>query len=32
MFKLISGLAIFFDFKKGMNFSSAIWKSKYFNA
>jgi len=32
MFKWISGLAIFFGFKKGMNFSSAIWNSKYFNA
>lgn len=32
MFKWISGLAIFFVFKKGMNFSSAIWNSKYFNA
>ena len=32
MFKWISGLAIFFGFKKGLNFSSAIWNSKYFNA
>jgi len=32
MFKWISGLAIFFGFKKGKNFSSAIWNSKYFNA
>ena len=32
MFKWISGLAIFFGFKKGMNFSSATWNSKYFNA
>jgi len=23
---------IFFGFKKGMNFSSAIWNSNYFNA
>jgi len=32
MFKWISGLAIFYGFKKGMNFSSANWNSKYFNA
>jgi len=32
MFKWISGLAIFFGFKKGMNFSSEIWNSKYLNA
>jgi len=32
MFKWISGLAIFFGFKKGMNFSSATWNSNYFNA
>jgi hypothetical protein len=32
MFKWISGMAIFFGFKKGKNFSSAIWNSKYFNA
>lgn len=32
MFKWISGLAIFFGFKKGLNFSSAVWNSKYFNA
>jgi len=32
MFKWISGLAIFFGFKKGLNFSSEIWNSKYFNA
>jgi len=32
IFKWISRLAIFFGFKKGKNFSSAIWKSKYFNA
>ena len=32
MFKWISGMAIFFGIKKGMNFSSAIWNSKYFNA
>ncbi|MBK5191866.1 MAG: hypothetical protein JJE07_01420 [Flavobacteriaceae bacterium] len=31
MFKWISGLAIFFGFKKGKNFSSAVWNSKYFN-
>lgn len=32
MFKWISGLAIFFGFKKGLNFSSSVWNSKYFNA
>jgi len=32
MFKWIAGMAIFIGFKKGKNFSSAIWNSKYFNA
>ncbi|MFD1095320.1 hypothetical protein [Salegentibacter chungangensis] len=32
IFKWIAGLAIFFGFKKGKNFSSAIWRSKYYNA
>lgn len=32
MFKWISGMAIFFGFKKGKNFSSEIWNSKYFNS
>jgi hypothetical protein len=32
MFKWITGLAIFYGFKYGKNFSSAIWDSTYFNA
>ncbi len=32
MFKWIISLAIFYGFKFGKNFSSAIWDSKYFNA
>ncbi|HKL35043.1 MAG TPA: hypothetical protein VJ899_01995 [Salegentibacter sp.] len=31
-FKWVAGLSIFFGFKKGKNFSSAIWRSKYYNA
>ncbi|WP_245828734.1 hypothetical protein [Salegentibacter holothuriorum] len=32
VFKWIAGLSIFYGFKKGKNFSSAIWRSKYYNA
>lgn len=32
MVKWVAGMAIFFGVKKGFNFSSAIWNSKYFNA
>lgn len=32
MFKWVTGLAIFYGFKYGKNFSSAIWNSTYFNA
>lgn len=32
MFKWTTGLAIFYGFKYGKNFSSAIWNSTYFNA
>ena len=32
MFKWVAGMAIFFGFKKGKNFSSAIWRSKFYNA
>lgn len=32
IFKWICGLAIFYGFKKGKNFSSAIWRSKFYNA
>ncbi|PKD19358.1 hypothetical protein APR41_16275 [Salegentibacter salinarum] len=32
VFKWVAGLAIFYGFKKGKNFSSAIWRSKYYNA
>lgn len=32
MFKWLAGLSLFFFFKKGKNFSPAVWKSKYFNA
>lgn len=32
MFKWVTGLAIFYGFKYGKNFSSAIWQSKYYNA
>lgn len=32
MFKWVGGLAIFYGFKKGKNFSPAVWKSNYFNA
>lgn len=31
-FKWVAGLSIFYGFKKGKNFSSAIWRSKYYNA
>ncbi len=32
MFKWLAGLSIFFGFKKGLNFSEAIWRSKFYNA
>lgn len=32
MFKWMAGLAIFYGFKMGKNFSSAIWRSKFYNA
>lgn len=32
IFKWVSGLAIFYGVKKGKNFSSSIWNSKYYNA
>lgn len=32
MFKWVAGLAIFYGFKMGKNFSSAIWRSKFSNA
>lgn len=32
MFKWVTALAIFYGFKFGKNFSSAIWRSKYYNA
>lgn len=32
MFKWVTALAIFYCFKYGKNFSSAIWQSKYYNA
>ncbi len=32
MFKWVTGLALFFGFKKGKNFSDAIWRSKFYNA
>lgn len=32
MFKWLTALAIFYGFKYGKNFSSAIWKSTYYNA
>ena len=32
MFKWVAGLAIFYGFKMGKNFSSAIWRSKFYNA
>ncbi len=32
MFKWVGGLAIYFGFKKGKNFSEAIWRSKFYNA
>lgn len=32
MFKWIAGMAIFYGFKKGKNFSEAIWRSKFYNA
>jgi hypothetical protein len=31
MFKWVAGMAIFIGFKKGKNFSAAIWRSNYFN-
>lgn len=31
MFKWVTGLALFYGFKNGKNFSSAIWRSKYYN-
>lgn len=32
MFKWVAGMALFFGFKKGKNFSEAIWRSKFYNA
>ncbi|TVZ28575.1 hypothetical protein JM83_3709 [Gillisia sp. Hel_I_86] len=32
MFKWLAGMTIFFGFKKGKNFSEAIWRSKFYNA
>ena len=32
MFKWIAGLALFYGFKKGKNFSEAIWRSNFYNA
>ena len=32
MFKWVAGIALFVGFKKGKNFSAAIWRSQYFNA
>lgn len=32
MFKWVTALAIFYGFKYGKNFSSAVWKSTYINA
>ncbi len=32
IFKGAAGMAIFYGFKKGKNFSTAIWDSKYYNA
>jgi len=32
IFKGIAGMAIFYGFKMGKNFSTAIWNSKYYNA
>ena len=32
VFKWVAGLSIFYGVKKGKNFSSAIWRSKYYNA
>ncbi len=32
VFKWFAGLAIFYGFKKGKNFSTSIWDSKFYNA
>lgn len=32
MFKWIAGIALYYGFAKGKNFSTAIWRSKYYNA
>ncbi len=32
MFKWVAGMALFIGFKKGKNFSSSIWRSKFYNA
>lgn len=32
MFKWVAGMALFFGFKKGKNFSADIWRSKFYNA
>lgn len=32
IFKWVAGLAIFYGFKYGKNFNSAIWQSQYYNA
>ncbi|APG60031.1 hypothetical protein [Christiangramia salexigens] len=32
IFKWFAGLSIFYGFKKGKNFSTEIWNSKYYNA
>lgn len=32
MFKAVAGIVLFYGFAKGKNFTTAIWRSKYYNA
>jgi hypothetical protein len=32
MFKWVAGMSLFFGFKRGKNFSEAVWRSKFYNA
>jgi hypothetical protein len=32
MFKWVAGMSLFFGFKRGKNFSEAIWRSEFYNA
>jgi hypothetical protein len=32
LYKCFAGIAIYYGFARGKNFSAGIWNSKYFNA